>query len=251
VKITIITQARFGSSRLPGKVLKKISNSTLLGIHLKRLKKTSFDHSIIVATTSEIESDAIISIAKEENCLYFKGSTDDVLERFYQASLMTDSSHIVRVTSDCPLIDPILVSKVIQYAVENDFNYCMTSEGFPDGVDVEVFKTEELKEAYFNAKLISEREHVTPFIRNKSKLNGSYGEFQCVEGDFGGVRMTVDEQSDFETIEVLVENLGIDKSWNVYANYIISNLNLFDNQQIIRNSGYLKSLKNDAKTKNQ
>jgi spore coat polysaccharide biosynthesis protein SpsF (cytidylyltransferase family) len=143
MKITIITQARYGSSRLPGKILKRIGDSTILGIHLKRLKNVSFDHSIIVATTNELESEAIVSIAKNENCLYFKGSTDNVLERFYQASLMTDSSHIVRVTSDCPLIDPVLVSKVIQYAIENDYNYCMTSENFPDGVDVEVFKTEE------------------------------------------------------------------------------------------------------------
>ena len=251
MKITIITQARFGSSRLPGKVLMKIRDLTLLGIHLKRLKKVNVDYSIIVATTNEIESDEIISVAQNEGCLYFRGSMDDVLDRYYHASLMTSSTHIVRVTSDCPLIDPILVSNVIQHTVDNDYSYCMTSEKFPDGVDVEVFKTEELKEAFLNAKLPSEREHVTPYIRNKSKLNRTYGEFKCNEGDFEIVRMTVDEKSDFNTVKILIENLGVEMLWFDYANYIISNPNLFENQQIIRNSGYFKSLKNDAKTKNQ
>ena len=245
MKITIITQARFGSSRLPGKVLMTIGDSSLLEIHLKRLKKVNVEYPIIVATTNEIESEEIISVAQNEGCLYFKGSMEDVLDRYYHASLMTSSTHIVRVTSDCPLIDPILVSNVIKYAVDNDFSYCMVSEIFPDGVDVEVFKIEELKEAYFNAKLKSEREHVTPYIRNKARINGTFGEFKCTIGDFSKIRMTVDEQSDFETIKLLIETLGLEMTWFDYANYIISNQKLFKNQEIVRNSGFLKSLQND------
>lgn len=250
MKISIISQARFGSSRLPGKVLMKIRDSTLLGIHLKRLKKVNVDYSIIVATTNEFEAEEIISIAQKEGCLYFRGSLNDVLDRYYHASLIIPSNYIVRVTSDCPLIDPILVRNVIQYAIDNDYSYCMTSEKFPDGVDVEVFKTEELKEAFFNAKLPSEREHVTPYIRSKCKLNGTYGEFECIEGEFGNVRMTVDEKSDFINLKFLIDNLGLELSWLDYAKFITTNYNLFDNQHLIRNSGYLKSLRNDIINKN-
>ena len=250
MKFTIITQARFGSSRLPGKVLKKINNLTLLEIHLKRLKNVNFETSIVVATTIENESDIIISIAQNENCLFLKGSIDDVLERFYQVSLITKSEYIVRVTSDCPLIDPKLINMLVKYTIDNNLSYCMTSEEFPDGVDIEVFKSKELEFAHLNAILNSDREHVTPYIRRICKLNGTYGEFKCLEGNFSDVRMTVDEQRDFDTIQVLVEKLGINESWPVYANYIISNPGLFINQQIIRNSGYIKSLKNDTKKTN-
>jgi spore coat polysaccharide biosynthesis protein SpsF len=250
MKFTIITQARFGSSRLPGKVLKKINNLTLLEIHLKRLKNVNFEHSIVVATTNEKESDTIVSIAQNENCLFFKGSIDNVLERFYHVSLLTKSEYIIRVTSDCPLIDPKLINMVVKYTIDNNFSYCMTSEDFPDGVDIEVFKSKELEFAYLNANLLSDIEHVTPYIRRICKLNGTYGEFKCLEGNFSDVRMTVDEQTDLDTIHMLVEKLGINETWAVYANYIISNPVLFTNQQIIRNSGYIKSLKNDTKKAN-
>lgn len=250
MNIVIITQARFGSSRLPGKVLKKIEDNSLLGMHLQRLKKVDFANKVIVATTNEPESDRIIAVAKKENCLFYQGSTEDVLDRFFHAAELYDSFYVVRVTSDCPLIDHELVSKVIQYTIEHDFAYCMLSEQFPDGVDVEVFKTEELKDAFLNAKLPSEREHVTPYIRNKSKQNKSYGQYECQEGDFKSIRFTVDEEADFEAIKILVNHLGVDASWIDYTKFIIEHPDLFINQTIIRNSGYLKSLKNDTKPEN-
>lgn len=250
MNIIIITQARFGSSRLPGKVLKKIDDTSLLALHLRRLKKVGNVSAIIVATTNEPESDMITAVAKSEDCLYYQGSTEDVLDRFYNAAQLINSSYVVRVTSDCPLIDHILVSKAIQYTLDNSFTYCMLSEQFPDGVDVEVFRTEELADAYLNAKLPSEREHVTPYIRNKSKLNGSYGRYECEEGDFKAVRFTVDEEADFNAIKTLVNNVGYDAQWFDYTQFIIVHPDLFANQNIIRNSGYLKSLKNDSKSKN-
>jgi spore coat polysaccharide biosynthesis protein SpsF len=242
MNIVIITQARFGSSRLPGKVLKKIGDNSLLELHLKRLKKVTIANNIIVATTNESESDMITAVAQNENCFFYKGSTEDVLGRFFHASQLFDSSYVVRVTSDCPLIDPALVNKVIEYTLEHDFNYCMLSEQFPDGVDVEVFRTEELEDAYLNAKLPFEREHVTPYIRNKSKQRKSYGQYDCQEGDFQAIRFTVDEEVDFEAIKILINHLGDDATWLDYTQFIIAQPNLFTNQNIVRNSGYLKSL---------
>jgi len=245
MNIIIITQARFGSSRLPGKVLKKIDDTSLLALHLRRLKKVGNVSAIIVATTNEPESDMITAVAKSEDCLYYKGSTEDVLDRFYNAAQLINSSYVVRVTSDCPLIDHILVSKAIQYTLDNSFTYCMLSEQFPDGVDVEVFRTEELTDAYLNAKLPSEREHVTPYIRNKSKFNGTYGQYECEEGDFKTIRFTVDEEDDYKAIERLISNLGAERGWKEYANFIKNNPSMFKNQELIRNAGYSKSLLDD------
>jgi spore coat polysaccharide biosynthesis protein SpsF (cytidylyltransferase family) len=249
MNIVIITQARFCSSRLPGKILKKIRDTSLLQLHLRRLNDVSIASKVVVATTHEPESDIITETAKKENCLFYKGSTEDVLDRFYNAAQLIDASYIVRVTSDCPLIDPALVSKVIQYTTENDFAYCMLSEQFPDGLDVEVFRTTELNDAYFNAKLTSEREHVTPYIRKKSKLNKSYGQYECQEGAFKAIRFTVDEEADFEAIKILVDHLGVNATWYDYTKFIIAHPSLFTNQDILRNSGYLKSLLNDISSK--
>lgn len=247
MSFTIITQARIGSSRLPGKVLMKINGQTLLQIHLQRLKKVNGFDKIIVATTLEPESDNIISVAKKEGCLIYQGSTENVLDRFFHASQLVQSTHIVRVTSDCPLVDPVLIYQVVQFALKNDFSYCVTSNKFPDGVDVEIFKKEYIEMAYYNARLPSEKEHVTPYIRNKSKLNGTFGEFKCNEGDFRNIRFTVDEQVDFEAIELLINKLGLNCKWFDYSNFIVTNPTLFFNQHIIRNEGFLKSIKNDRK----
>ena len=245
MSFTIITQARFGSSRLPGKVLMKINELTLLQIHLKRLNNVNGFEKIIVATTIEPEADMIASIAKKEECMVYQGAIENVLDRFYNASKLVSSNYIVRVTSDCPLIDPFLIEQVVKFTKQNDFSYCKTSDFFPDGVDVEVFKKNDLEKAYLNARLKSEQEHVTPYIRKKSKSNHTFGEFKCIEGDFSNVRITVDELLDFNAIELLLKKLGYKSNWLEYSKYILTNPKLFLNQKIIRNAGYLKSLEND------
>lgn len=250
VKTIIITQARVNSTRLPGKILKEIGGKTLLEIHLERIKKCKKASDIIVATTVEKGDNIIYEKAVEWGFMVSRGSESDVLDRFYQAVKDKNADWIVRVTSDCPLIDPELVDKVIVFAQENQVDYCsnVLIENYPDGQDVEVFKFSALEKAWKNANLASEREHVTPYIRNNSDFNNgiefSALNFEC-EGNFSHIRMTVDEIRDFELIKILVENLGIHKSWLYYSNYIINNdLNLINNQ-IIRNEGLLKSLKND------
>lgn len=250
INTIIITQARVNSTRLPGKVLKEIGGKTLLEIHLGRLSKCTKVSDIIVATTVE-DTDAIIyKKAIEWGYTASRGSESDVLDRFYQAAKKSNADWIVRVTSDCPLIDPELVDKVIVFAQDREVDYCsnVLIENYPDGQDVEVFKFSALKKAWENAKLLSEREHVTPYIRNNSdfKKGNKFSalNFPC-ESDFSKIRMTVDESKDFELIQILIKNLGTNKTWLEYTNYIINNgLNSINNQ-IIRNEGLLKSLKND------
>lgn len=250
INTIIITQARVNSTRFPGKVLKEVDGKTLLEIHLERLSKCTKVSDIIVATTVE-DTDAIIyKKAIEWGYTASRGSESDVLDRFYQAVKNSNADWIVRVTSDCPLIDPELVDKVIVFAQERQVDYCsnVLIENYPDGQDVEVFKFSALKKAWENAKLLSEREHVTPYIRNNSDFKEgnefSALNFPC-ESDFSKIRMTVDESKDFELIQILIKNLGTNKTWLEYTNYIINNDLTSINNQIIRNEGLLKSLKND------
>lgn len=247
----LITQARSGSTRLPEKVLKKINSESLLEIHLKRLNKCKDVTKIIVATTDKPEDKVIYDYALDRNFYSFKGSESDVLDRFYQAVRTEKPDWIVRVTSDCPLIDPILVDKLIKFAHNNkNIDYCSNTlvENYPDGQDIEVFKFSALEAAWKNANLLSEREHVTPYIRNNSDFKGASLftalNYPCAS-NYSKIRMTVDEPRDFDLIKVLINNLGTDKTWLEYTNYIIkNNLNKINNS-IIRNEGLLKSIKYD------
>lgn len=247
----LITQARSGSTRLPGKILKEINSESLLEIHLKRLNKCKNVTKIIVATTDKPEDKVIYDYALDRNFYSFRGSESDVLDRFYQAVKNEKPDWIVRVTSDCPLIDPILVDKLIKFAHNNNnIDYCsnILVENYPDGQDIEVFKFSALELAWKKAKLYSDREHVTTYIRNNSDFKGASIfkalNYPCTS-NYSKIRMTVDEPRDFDLIKVLIKDLGTDKTWLEYTNHIIRNdLNKINNS-IIRNEGLLKSLKND------
>lgn len=250
IRTVLVTQARSGSSRLPGKVLKKVGGKSLLQIHLERLSKCTKVSEIIVATTDKPEDLVIYDKAIKWGFKASRGSELDVLDRFYQALKGEKADWVVRVTSDCPLLDPILVDDIIEFVQKEDADYGANGivENFPDGQDVEVFKFSALEEAWENAKLKSEREHVTPYIRSHSNINKGHLfkviSYPC-DFDFSKIRMTVDEPSDLELIKLLINKLGIDKSWLEYTNYIIEHGLTKINSQIIRNEGLLKSLKND------
>jgi spore coat polysaccharide biosynthesis protein SpsF len=251
-KIIVLTQARLGSTRFPAKVLSKIGSDSLLAIHLRRLKQSALVKTIVVATTLEDGSDEIVAIAQAEGAIAFKGSTDDVLDRFYQAAKIHSTDYVVRVTSDCPLIDAQLMDKVIHLAIANKLDYAsnVLIEEYPDGQDVEVIHWSALERAWSDAKLTSEREHVTPYIRKHADFHGGHlfkaknlpAPFNC-----NGIRMTVDEPADLEAIRILITALGTDKSWRVYADYIIDHPHEFTNQKIVRNEGYLKSIQREMR----
>lgn len=250
VKTVLITQARTGSTRLPRKVLLEVNNTPLLKIHLDRLKKSKNVDKIIVATTTCDEDDIIEQLVTGWGCEVYRGSENDVLDRFYQAVKDINPLWVVRVTSDCPLIDPKLVDDVVYFAQENNIDYCSNTlvENFPDGQDVEVFKFSALEYAWNFATKKSDREHVTPYIKEKSN-HQNCSLFTAMnfdnESDFSQIRMTVDESRDFELIKVVTENIGLEKTWKEYVEFIISNKLNIINESIVRNEGYLKSLKND------
>jgi spore coat polysaccharide biosynthesis protein SpsF len=247
MRVAIVTQARVGSTRLPSKVLKVIGKSTLLEIHLDNAKRSKLATDFIVATTDETSAYLIEEKAKAQNWICFKGSTNDVLARFYHSCENVKPDYIVRITSDCPLVQPELIDELINYASKNQLEYASTSENFPDGVDAEIFTWEMLDLAFNKAKLTSEREHVTPWIRNNAPKKGL---LEPETNKFKDTRLTVDEIEDFNCIQVLIERLGTDKKWTEYVKFVVGNPEFFKNQGIQRNEGYAKSLLNDKVTNN-
>lgn len=251
MKILAITQARLGSTRLPKKILKTINGKTLLELHLRRILKSKKITQLKVATTTERGSDKIVAIANKLGVKSFKGSVDDVLERFYLAALPENPDYILRLTSDCPLIDPYEIDRVISKCIDGKYDYVANSfePTFPDGMDVEIFTFSALKKAYQKAKLKSDREHVTPYIRRNSSVEGGkiFKSFDVkYNEDFSKYRLTVDTQDDFNLIEKLIINLGGDKKWLDYVNYLNENPELINfNAYIKRNEGYQKSLRED------
>ena len=248
MRIVAVTQARTGSTRLPGKVLMEIHGITLLELHLKRVLGSKLIDELIVATTISPEDSAIVAIVKKLGLTSYQGSVDDVLDRFYQALQGNPVDYVVRLTSDCPLIDPSLIDKVIQHTLDHDLDYCSNTLApqYPDGQDVEVFKYSALEKAWNEAKLTSEREHVTPYIWKNSSYKGgklfTSDNFQ-EEFSFGHLRMTVDEADDFVVISKVIETIGIDKSWLDYAQYLEKNREIKKlNEAITRNEGYSKSI---------
>jgi spore coat polysaccharide biosynthesis protein SpsF len=251
MKIIVITQARCGSTRLPNKVLKQINGETLLGIHLKRILRSRKINLLIVATTTDQADDAIIEIANKAGTTSYRGSINNVLDRFYQAAKPYHPDWVVRLTSDCPLIDPDLMDAIIDKTLELDVDYCSNSLNptYPDGMDVEVFKYSALEKAWNEATLDSEKEHVTPYIHKNSSFNNkdlftSYNFANNV--NYENVRLTVDEQKDFDVVSGLILKLGTNEGWKTYADYylqdnIIKNLN----SDIERNEGYIKSIQKD------
>lgn len=252
VNVIAITQARIGSTRLPSKVLKKIGNNTLLEIHLNRINKAQCISNIIVATTINIEDDAIEELINPLRFTLYRGSENDVLDRFYSAVKDIKPDYIVRLTSDCPLIDPQLIDDIVNKTIQSKVDYCSNTllDSYPDGQDIEVFTFKALEIAWQKANLLSEREHVTPYIKKNSSFNKG-SEFMSINVNsenekYKDVRMTVDEPKDLEMVSLLIQELGEDDTWKNYAELYLNNEKIHSlNKNILRNEGYLKSIKND------
>jgi glutamate-1-semialdehyde aminotransferase/spore coat polysaccharide biosynthesis protein SpsF (cytidylyltransferase family) len=251
MKIIAITQARYGSTRLPGKVLKTINNISLLQIHVERIKKSKKIDQFIVATTFEPETSQIIQIALAQGVSTFQGSTQNVLERFYKAAQKEQPDYVVRLTSDCPLIDAEVIDAVIEKCINENLDYCSNTlePSFPDGCDIEIFRFSALEQAYNNASLLSEKEHVTPFIwKNSSFLGGTYFKSANYSNpeNFSSYRLTVDEIADFDLISKLVSIAGYHAKWTEYVQILKGDTELFNlNSHFIRNEGLQKSMEND------
>lgn len=251
MNIIAVTQARYGSTRLPAKILKEVNGETLLETHLKRILKSKMITSLKVATTVEEGSEKIVDVANKLGVETYRGSVNDVLDRFYQTVKDENPDYVVRLTSDCPLIDPEIIDKVIDLAITSEADYVsnVLEVSYPDGMDCECFRFSALEQAWKEAIQKSDREHVTPYIwRNSSIKGGNLFRSECMKNgeDWSDIRITVDTPEDFEVVRHILEDLGPDKRCEDYVDYIKEHKEISDiNSSFSRNEGYEKSLKED------
>lgn len=209
MKTVIIVQARMTSTRLPGKVLKEVLEKPLLEYQIERLKRADRVDEIVIATTTNVTDQPILDLCNRLSIPYYRGSEDDVLARYYGAAMEHNADVIVRVTSDCPVIDPRVISSIIEFYIENRTQYDYVSNSlkrtYPRGMDTEVFSFHCLQESFREAQATAEREHVTPFIYNTPSrfrlANVAYTE------DQSKYRLTVDTPEDYELIRRIIEEL--------------------------------------------
>ena len=250
MKVIAITQARIGSTRFPGKIMSTIKSRSLLSIHIERIKKSKKIDLVIIATTDKKDDDIIEYESNKLNVSCFRGEEEDVLDRFYRAAKPYEPTYVVRLTSDCPLIDYRLIDKVIDAALSSDVDYCSNTliESYPDGQDVEVFSFRSLEKAWKEAVLMSDREHVTPYMKRNLKVLNIHSTNMM----FNKVRMTVDEPEDFMVIQRLVDKLGLDEKWEEYTELYLNDKTISEiNNSITRNEGYMASVKNDKLQDNE
>jgi spore coat polysaccharide biosynthesis protein SpsF len=202
-----ILQARMSSRRLPGKVLRPILGRPMLALQLERVRRCRRIDKLIVATSTEPSDDPIAALCRPEGIECFRGSLEDVLDRYYCAALPFRPDHVVRLTADCPLADPALIDRVIAFHLEGGYDFTSNSlvRTFPAGLDVSVFRHALLEEAWCKARLPAEREHVTVYMKAHPERY-RLGDFRDGE-DRSGLRWTVDEPADLDFVTAVYERL--------------------------------------------
>ena len=205
--IAIVLQARMASRRLPGKVLLPILGRAMILRQLERIQFSEFSKDLVVATTDMEIDDQLASVISRTGYELFRGSCDDVLDRYYQVARQYGLSHVIRITGDCPLIDSHIIDKVVKAHIDSNSDYTSNNfpPTFPDGLDVEVMNYSTLEKCWESAKLISEREHVTLYVKNNRT------DFKCTnivaDEDWSNFRWTVDEQQDLEFVRAVYSSL--------------------------------------------
>lgn len=209
MKKDVIIQARMGSTRLPGKVLKDLSGKPVLWHVVERVKKSQLIDEVIIATTLCEKDDEIVKFCEENKIKYYRGSEENVLKRYYDAASFYNSDIIIRVTSDCPLIDPEVIDEILAFYLGNSYDLVtnagsdLTKRTYPRGLDTEIFSYNILKEAYKNAINKHETEHVTPYIY-KNGYNIFYYKNRV---DYSKYRLTLDTTEDYALIKKIYDSL--------------------------------------------
>jgi spore coat polysaccharide biosynthesis protein SpsF (cytidylyltransferase family) len=205
--IVAIVQARMSSQRLPGKVLKPLGSKPALACVLHQLSGATLINHIVLATSMEDSDAPLVQWARRAKVDCSRGSLTDVLDRYYQAALHCKADVIVRITADCPLLDPTIVDKCVERFLQGDCDYATNTNPptFPDGLDNEVLSFAALERAWKEATLPAEREHVTPYIRNHPELF----RLANVENpqDYSKMRWTLDTPEDYAFLNRVIQRL--------------------------------------------
>ena len=254
INFGIIIQARMGSKRLPGKILKSYKQISPLKLLIDRLTKMKFTKDqIIIATTIKKEDAPIINFCNLNNLKYYRGEEDNVLSRFYYSALKYNINNIIRITSDCPFVDLTILKKMINIFKKKKIDYLANTYPlpctFPDGMDIEIFKFSTLKKTHLTTKLPSDKEHVTKFMWGS-------GNFICkkidLKEDLSSYRITIDTRKDFNLFKMIINKFSYNKLKVIkmieLVNFIKENKKKLKLQQKIkRNSGWKSSLVKDKK----
>ena len=250
-QVTAIIQARMTSTRLPGKVMKPVLGKPLLAYLIERLKDCRHLKSIILATTENAQDDPVADLAGACGLSVFRGSEHNVLDRFFQAAAAFGGDPIMRITADCPLIDPDLLDQLAEFYLKGRFDYASNCSvpTLPDGLDAEIFSLQALTCAYEKARRPSCLEHVTPYICNHPK-RFKLGSWTFTE-NLSHHRWTVDEPEDFAFVAQVLEHLYPVKT-DFRTRDILDLLDrhpvlLHLNSHFTRNEGYLKSIEADRR----
>jgi spore coat polysaccharide biosynthesis protein SpsF len=249
MKTVAIIQARMASTRLPGKIMADLAGQPLLERVVHRARQARSLDLVTVATTDRPADDAVARFCKEANISCFRGNENDVLDRYYQAAKCFEADIVVRLTADCPLLDPIVVDKVVSAFRLGDYDYTSNTikPTYPDGLDTEVFRREALERAWHEANLTSEREHVTSYIWKHPDLfrlsNVEHSE------DLSALRWTVDEPQDLEFVRRIYAHLDLKSHFGMkeVLALVREHPELTKiNTEFERNEGYQKSLREDT-----
>ncbi|MDH5181577.1 MAG: aminotransferase class III-fold pyridoxal phosphate-dependent enzyme [Gammaproteobacteria bacterium] len=239
MSVHVIVQARMGSSRLPKKVMKTINGIPLIELLFKRLSQAKKVDKVILATSINPNNDELVEFVQQLGFSVFRGDENDVLKRYYFSAREYPSDVVIRITGDCPLMDPELLDDMIAEFETRNIDYLtnVITPTYPDGLDIEIFTFSALEEANNKASTDFDREHVTPYIRN----SGEYSTWNYANPvDYSDMRWTVDEADDFELVKSIVEYFSPDYlfSWKDVIELYRQNPAMFRvNEHINRNEG--------------
>ncbi|MCE3046664.1 glycosyltransferase family protein [Helicobacter kayseriensis] len=204
--ILAILQARMSSSRLPGKVAMDANGQPMLAYEISRILQSQKIDQLVIATSTNPEDDMIEEIAKQCHIECFRGSLNNVLDRYYQCAKKYNATHIVRLTGDCPIIDANIIDAVIHLHLQSQADY--TSNGvkrtFPDGMDTEIMTFATLQNAFLNAKTQEELEHVTYYIYTHPE-NFRIKHY-CNDIDYSHIRWTLDYPKDYLLLKDIIQS---------------------------------------------
>lgn len=248
MRTVAIIQARMSSTRLPGKIVAPIAGKPMLWHVITRAGRARTLNEVVLATSDEAADDAIAHLCAQLGVSFFRGSMDDVLDRYYQAALQFGAEVIVRLTADCPLLDPDVIDRGVEAYRMNEYDYVSNTveRTYPDGLDAEVFSLQALARAWREASWKSEREHVTPYIWKHPELF-RLGAFKQ-ERDLSWMRWTVDEPRDLEFVREVYKRIG-DRTFGMrqVVELLAAEPELLRlNRGIELNAGYITSLQNDS-----
>jgi len=248
-EIVAIVQARLSSTRLPHKVLLNLAGKPVLSQVFNQLSFSKSISEIVLATSTDSSDDPLEIWANENNKKFYRGDLNNVLKRYFDTAKFFGAQNIVRITADCPLIDPEIVDSVVHKFLEGDYDYFSNTNPptFPDGLDTEIFTFHSLELAFKEAKLSSELEHVTSYFKNhpeKFKIGNLISDV-----NYENLRWTLDQKEDFELISSIYRELYRENSfirWRDILKLVTKDKKLLSiNSYIKRNDGLIKFLKED------